>query len=243
MKKIIAGVLAAASVLSVSATAFAADKTVSKAGDITYDVAVTAPKIVLSLTMPAKMSAALNPYGADIVLAVNDDEAKTTVTNGIASAAYKVSNKSMDYGVYIDATATTTVTTTDKTKWTVAAAAPTDGTKGAQLALIGDNTIAALKTAAATVPTANKAATAAAQGCLVMDSTAKDKGLAAGGTQQKKVFYLKAATDAETPTDMYMGLYGALAKSTTTADVVWNEDDAINVNLILKVSAGGKTFA
>lgn len=251
MKKIIAGVLAAASMLSVSATAFATDKNVTKAGEVTYDVAVTSPKVVLNLVMPSKMAAALNPYGADIVID-NTDDTKTTVTNGIASAAYKVSNKSVDYGVYIDATATTTVTTSDKTKWAVKAEAPaTDGTKSAQLALVADDTVAKLQTKAkGTIPTTSTAATATAQGALVMNSTAPadtSKGLTAGQTQQKKVFYLKAATDADTPVDMYMGLFGALAKDGTKdskpVEVVWNEDDAINVALILKVSAGPKTLA
>ncbi|MDE6732018.1 MAG: hypothetical protein K2J77_03995 [Oscillospiraceae bacterium] len=248
MKKIIAGVLAAASMLAVSATAFATDKTVSKAGELTYDVAVTAPKVVLNLVMPAKMAAALNPYGADIKLDAADTPTVTTAT--IASTAYKVTNKSTEYGVYIDATAITTVTTTDKTPWKVEAkAAPTDGTKGAQLTLIGADTVADIKSAAeGTLKTASASASTSGQGVLVMDSTvAKSTTVAAGQTSQNKVFFIAAASNAETPTDMYMAFAGKLAKTPAgntdpTKEVEWKEDDAINVNLVLKVSAGPKAL-
>lgn len=256
MKKILAGVLAAASMLSVSATAFAAstDKNVTKAGELTYDVAVTAPKIVLNLVMPAKMSAALNPYGADIKLEPNDSSSTNTTKLGIASAAYKVSNKSTDYGVYIDATAITTITTTDKPNadktpaWGVVTTAITanSGVKNANMALMGFANVGAMKSTTAPAA-ANAKATATAQGALVLDSTvAADKtaGVAAGQTSAKQFMYLKAATDADTPTDAYMGFLGVLGSSKTdgSADVEWKEDDAINVNLVLKISAGPKTL-
>lgn len=251
MKKIIAGVLAAASMLSVSATAFASsnDKAVTKAGEVTYDVAVTAPKVVLNLVMPAKMTAALNPYGADIAL-----DKDNTTKNTIASAAYKVTNKSIDYGVYIDAKAITTITTTDKKKddgstaWAVVKTAipsTADGVKNANLALMGFAAVSAMKTA--TPAAANAKATGSAQGALVLDSTVeadKENGIVAGQTEQKQFMYIKAATDATTPAEAYMGFVGKLGESKAdgTADVVWNEDDAINVNLVLKVTAGPKTL-
>lgn len=247
MKKILAGVLAAASMLSVSATAFATttDKTVTKTGELTYDVAVTAPKIVLNLVMPAKMAASLNPYGAEIKMKT---DGSVVSKNGIASVSYSITNKSQDYGVYIDATAITTVTTSDKTKWPVKkTGAATDGTKGADLALIVSSTESAAKLAPTTQPSADAAMTASADGVLMMDSTAvadKTKGTVAGQTSLKKWAYIKAAT-GDTDADAgvaYMAFCGQLAKSSTTSEVVWNEDDAINVNLVLKVTAGPKTY-
>lgn len=250
MKKILASVLAAASILTmtVSASATTTDKNILKPGEVSYDVAVTAPKVVLNLVMPAKMSAALNPYGADIAL-----DKDNTTKNTIASAAYKITNKSTDYGVYIDATAITTITTTDKKKddgsnaWDVVTTAITanSGVKNANLALMGFSAVSAMKTA--TPAAAGAKATASAQGALVLDSTvAADKanGVVAGQTSQKQFMYLKAATDATTPAEAYMGFVGKLGDSKTdgTADVVWNEDDAINVNLVLKVTAGPKSL-
>lgn len=249
MKKILAGVLAVASMLSVSATALATDKNVTKPGEIEYDVAVTAPTVTLNLVMPAKLAAALNPYGAEIKL-----DADTTTTNTIASAAYKVTNKSTDYGVYIDAKAITTVSTPDKPvdgkpAWTVTADAlpsTADGVKNANLALMGFSAVSAMKTA--TPAAANAAASSSAQGALVLDSTVeanKETGVVAGQTESKKFMYIKAATDATTPGEAYMGFVGKLAESTADGkkEVVWNEDDAINVTLVLKVTAGPKKLA
>lgn len=246
MKKILAGVLAAASMLSVSATAFATttDKTVTKAGDVTYDVSVVAPKITLDLVLPAKIAAALNPYGAAIKYNPADDTA--TAGTGVVGTAHKISNKSVDYGVYIDASATTTITTTDKTKWVVnKTAADTDGTKGAAMALVA--AAAATGINPTTFPAAEKGAAATVDSVMYLDSTVvadRTNGVAAGQVSKKKFAYLKAATDASTPTDAYIGLTGKLAasKADGSADVVWNEDDAINVNLVLKISAGPKTF-
>lgn len=257
MKKILAGILASASLLAMSVSASAAtsttDKTVTKAGELTYEVAVTAPKVVLNLVMPAKMTAALNPYGADLKL----DAAETpkTTNAGIASVAYQITNKSEDYGVYIDATAITTITTSDKANadktpaWKVTGAAVTDGVKGAQLGLVGAKDVAGIKTLADAGAEITSTAQSAAEtfGSLAMDSSVpadKAKGIVAGQTKQSKVFYVKASKDGTDGT-MFMALVGNLAKSTTGDDakeVVWNEDDAINVNLVLKITAGPKTF-
>lgn len=258
MKKILAGVLAAASMLSVSVTAFATDKIVTKAGDVTYDVAVTAPKIVLNLTMPAKMSAVLNPYEATIVVTpeVKADSAKgisaasaVESTKKITSAGYKVSNMSEDYSVTIDATAITTVTTTDKEKWTVSTTAVTDGTKGANMAFMAAAAASDLNPTA--VPSAS-AKWASSKGTLVLDSTVeadKENGVAAGQTTQKGFAVVPAQTpksaDGSTPAKpgvTYLGFTGKLAgdKADGTASVEWKEDDAINIALVLKVNAGKK---
>ncbi len=259
MKKILAGILASTSLLAmtVSASAAAADKTVTKAGEVSYDVAVTAPKIVLDLVMPAKMAAALNPYGADLKLDLGGDEEDPaddiTTTAGIASVAYTITNNSLDYGVYFDATAVTTVTTSDEKPWSVTNTAVADGTKSAQMALVVAEDAGAIKTIAedaAGIPTASAAYDATAKkGILVMDSTEKEDaktGKVAGQTSQKKFMYLEAATpgatdaDPATPKTAAMAFIGKLAQSSATVDVEWKEDDAINVNLVLKVAAGPK---
>lgn len=267
MKKIIAGVLAAASVLSVSATAFAVDdKTVTKTGEVTYDVSATAPKVVLNLVMPAKMTAALNPYGADIKL--DAETTPTTTTGSIASLAYEVINKSEDYGVFIDATAITTITTTDPKKedksnaWDVVPdfIAKDTGVKNANMMLVGSDTAANLKTIAdngaedsafsATSLKSAAATNATTQGALVLDSTVKaDKtaGVVAGQTSQSKVLYVPASASG-TDGKAVMGFVGKLAETKPAAGqnpevpVVWNEDDAINVNLVLKVNVGPKSI-
>lgn len=266
MKKILAGVLAAASMLTVSATAFAAsnDKTVTKPGEVEYDVAVTAPTVVLNLVMPTKMSAALNPYGAEITVvpATKDAEGNAVAakTNkiGIVSTAYKVENKSEDYGVYLDATAITTITTTDKPNadktpaWGVVPEAITakSGVKNANLALMANDSADAL--AGLTKPAAaSSEAKSSAQGALVMDSTVKadsTKGVVAGQTTQKKFAFVKAQTpktdtEAAKPGEVYLGFVGVLGSSSTDKEVEWNEDDAITVTLVLKVTAGPKTLA
>ena len=253
MKKILAGVLAVATMLTMSLSASAAsnDKAVTKPGELTYDVAVTAPKVVLNLVMPAKMTAALNPYGAEITVvpgAAANDPATNKSTKGIASLAYKVTNKSTDYGVYLDATAITTITTTDKPNadktpaWSVSGTTVTAGTKGACMSLLALDTVADDAVAAA-----SKAATSSAQGALLLDSTvAADKanGIVAGQTKQAKMAFVKAATTGAGAADgvIYLEFAGDLAKSSSTDEVVWNEDDAINVNLVLKVVAGPKTL-
>lgn len=238
MKKIIASVLAAASVLSVSATAFAASDTkdVTKTGDITYDVSATAPKVTLKLVMPAKMAASLNPYGADIKL---DKEGKNTLKTGIASTAYEIINKTTDYGIAIDAKAITTVTTTDTTTWKVSATNVEDGTKAANMAFMSFKDAAAM---AADASWADASAAAdddldAQGGILVLDSDQTS------GTEQEGIVKLGAAANATTPASCVVGFVGVLAKSSTGKDakkVTWNEDDAINVNLVLKVNVGPK---
>ncbi len=253
MKKILAGILASTTLLAMTVSASAAaaptDKTVTKPGEVTYDVAVAAPKVVLNLVMPAKMTAALNPYGAEIILDAGtdatdpSDDAKTTT--GIASVAYGITNKSDKYGVWVDATAVTTVTTTDKTKWTVKELVT--GTKSAALSLVAANTAADLATVAADLTTANydKASDDSGtvkQGALKLDSTVaanKDTGIAAGQTNQKKFMFVPA-NDGTNDGQAYMAFLGDLQDDVDTIE--WTEEDSINVNLVLKISAGAKTI-
>ncbi len=252
MKKILAGVLAAASMLTMTVGASAAattttDKPIKAAGEVEYEVAVTAPKVVLDLILPAKITAALNPYGADLVLkaesAANANDAVTT-NAGIASVAYTITNNSVAYGVYLDATAKTT---TSSKNIVVKNAAPTANTKEAQLVLAGAADADGLKAIAdADLPTASAAFADPTQGVLVLDSTAEANtaaGLAAGQTKMKKFMFIPAAApganagDPATPSTAAMGFLGKLG---TGDDVEWGEEDAINVALILKVVAGPK---
>lgn len=234
-KKILAGVLAAASALSMSVSAFAADDTqsVTGNGELEYDVEVAAPTVVLNLVMPAKLEAALNPYGADIVVfAATDPKNNVTSSEGIVSTMYPIINNSTDYGVYIDATATTTVSGKD---WAVVDKdGDVDTKKNAQLSLVGvdDNT------SAPTYNGTSSAATGGAQGALALISGGDTK----GKTEQKKFMYLKAAevkTSSTTPTTSYLAFAGKLA---TGDDIEWTEDDTISVSLVLKISAGPKEF-
>lgn len=240
MKKILAGVLAGASLLTMTTSAFASEKKVAAAGDVEYDVAATTPKVVLNLIMPAKMSAALNPYGADIKLQAKveadadagieaQNEVATTV--GIASAAYKITNMSTDYGVIINASATTTVTAAKGETWAVKTTAPADGVKGAQMALITAADAEALKTVA-------EADLADGEGVMLLDSAK---------TVSKKEFVKLGGASVDetgdepvvTGTSAVIGFAGRLAKS-GAKDVEWTEEDAINVALVLKVVAGPK---
>lgn len=241
MKKILAGILASASLLTMTTSAFAATKEVKAAGDVEYDVAATTPKVVLNLIMPAKMSASLNPYKADIKLnadVVDEDgnvtTQATTTDAGIASLAYEITNMSLDYGIVIDATATTAVSTAKGETWAVKTTAPVDGTKGAQMALITADSVDDFKTLAESDMNDTTA------GALLLDS--------AKTVKAKKFINMSASgttTDADGNTvpagvTSYIGFAGKLADSNAAKDVEWTEDDAINVALVLKVVAGPK---
>lgn len=246
MKKILAGILASASLmataLSASASSYTPEsydsKVVSKAGEVTYDVAVTAPKVVLNITLPAKMKAALNPYGAEIALSTANKS-----TKGIASVAYEVTNSSKDYGVYLDGTAITTVTTSDTTKWKVTGTSVTAGTKGACMSLLALDSLEDDP-----VAETSKAFTSG-KGSLLLDSTVAanaTNGTVEGQTSQKKFGYVAAATESTATQKIYLVFAGDLAKSgtgSTPVEVEWKDDDAINVNLVLKVTAGPKTLS
>lgn len=252
MKKILAGVLAAASLMAMTVTASATTKDVTKATDISYTVAAKAPAVVLKLKMPAKLEATLNPFGADIKL--DKAETPTTTNAGIASVAYDVTNKSLDYGVFLSATAITTVGGTDKDtdgnyNWSVKkTAVKKDGTeKSAQMALVAVKDAGALKDLGeGTIPTAS-AKFASDKGVLMLDSTVTkddDKKIAAGQTSQDKFAYVAAATADVEEQKIVLGFIGALASSNDDdKPITWYDDDVINVNLVIKVTAGPKTLA
>ena len=238
MKRIIAGVLAALSVLSVSAPAFAADKNVVKPGEVSYDVVAANPKIVLNVALPAQMKAAINPYGSEF--AINDLNTIHT-TNGIVSVAYPVHNYDESYGIFIDASAVTT--TSEPQKWSVTTNTLTPGVKGANMAFTAsknENGIAQYSNVK------QSATSATAQGNMPLDSTVpadKEKGISKGQTSQQKVAYVPASADGETPSKIYIGFAGKLADDSADTVINWTEQDNINVNLVLKLVPAPKTLA
>lgn len=116
MKKILAGVLAAASILSVSATAFADDTTQTFTGTsqppangVSYDVSAdvsygTVDCILPAASVLAKSSVVVNPYGA-AVKSEKKDATKLTNTSFIASPYYMVLNNDTEGGLKVIATA------------------------------------------------------------------------------------------------------------------------------------------
>ncbi len=235
MKKLLAGVLAALSVLSVSAPAYAAEKNVTKPGEITYEVIAASPKITLNVVLPAQIKAALNPYGKDFQI----DELNTIHTqNGIVSVAYPVHNLDTNYGVFIDAVAVTTTSG----NWSVTTSALTDGVKGAKMSVTASDDEEGITQ----YSNVKKAATSATdQGNLPLDSTVpadKTKGTVKGQTSQQKLAYIPASSDGTTAQIIYIGFSGALAEDSADTPVNWTDTDAINVNLVLKLTPGPKTL-
>lgn len=237
MKKIMAGVLAVASVLSVSATAFAAPEAPAQTKEITapgvaeYEAGVGMMGAELSVELPAQMKAFLNPYGAEV--AVDAETTPTKSKEGIVSWAYEVVNNTADFGIMIDVKDAKVTPAAS-----VAIAAPgtaetkTDK-KTAALVLQAGNTAADATTYDDT-KTATAQATATAQGIFVFDTTAASK---------SKIAYAPAKTDAGAG-KVYLGLTGAINKVDATGeDFEWTEDDAITAAYTLKINPSAKTQA
>lgn len=119
MKKILAGVLAAASMLSVSATAFADDPVpttsavqgAAPAAGISYDVSADVSYGSVDCVLPAtsllaKTSVVVNPYGAAVKTPDETDPDTTiaTNTNFIASPYYTIKNNDKESGLKVIAT-------------------------------------------------------------------------------------------------------------------------------------------
>lgn len=228
MKKLIAGILAIAAILSVPVTASATTtKTVSKSNaELSYDVAATMPKVTVNLVMPSTIKAALNPYGVGVKF---DTDSWMESTMGIVSVSYPIVNKSKDYGVYFDAVAYTT-TSGD---WSVTKTPVTNGTKSANMSLTAGNTAEeVVENYSATA----SAASASDQGNLPLDSTVTD-----GRTSQQKFAYIPAAVSGSQK--IYIGFTGKLADDSDSTPVEWTDKDSINVSVILKVFPGPKTLA
>lgn len=241
IKKILAGVLAAASVMAMSATASAVEapdktKAVTKPGETEYEAGVGLLSAQLDVELPAQMKAFLNPYGATV--AVNEDTDASKIVNSkdnIVSWGYEVVNNTEDFGIFVDVKdlagkASTGITLKD--------AAPTAGAKEAWIALVGGKDAATAQGAAAIAPAAKTAVIAKAktseagvQSCLpVKADGSKDS--------QAKFVYCQAKDKAgtNTMTKGVIGITGILAKSSSTAEVEWTEDDEITLSYTLKIS-------
>lgn len=231
-KKILASVLAAASVLSVSATAFAADagvtapdktKTITKSGETEYEAEAGVLGVVLDVVLPAQMKAFINPYGAEV--AIDAQATATKSTDGIVSWAYEVVNNTADYGIIIDVKGAKATPSKDVSL--LSAAPGTTGAKSALIELKAGANQAGVKYAAG--DTASTAATTSAQGKLIFTATEQDLA---------KFAYAAPATT------IYIGITGALEKgSATTPAAEWTEDDTITCAYTLKINPAAKTQA
>lgn len=234
MKKILAGVLSAATVLSLSATAFAAPaapdttKAVTKPGETEYEAGVGMMSAELDVELPSAMKAFINPYGA--VVAVEEGASAATSNAGVVSWAYEVVNNTTDFGIMIDVKAGKVTPAA-----TVAIAAPgtaeTATAKTAALVLQAGATAAeATKYDKAKTASAQAAANGT-QGIFVFSTTADNK---------SKIAYAPAKTTA--PGKVYLGLTGAISKVDGAGeDLEWTEDDTITATYTLKINPSAKT--
>ena len=238
MKKILASLLAALSVLSVSVPAFASvEKTVKRPGEITYEVVAQRPNIVLNVVLPAQIKAAMNPYGNEFFI---DDLSTIHTQNGIVSVAYPIHNLDKNYGVFIDAVA---ITDTSGKGWDVTTKTLTAGKKEANMSLTASDTEEGIAAAYSNVK--KQATSATDQGNLPLDSTVVyDNGGKAmiGRTSQQKFAYVPASADGTTPSIIYIGFSGELSEDSADTPVNWTDTDFINVNLVLKLTPGPKTL-
>lgn len=236
MKKLIAGILAVTSVLSVSVSAQAAAvKTVTRPREMEYDIEAKRQKVVLNMVMPSKMKAAMNPYGCDMQV---DDLDTVESNNGIVSVAYPIENLDTNYGIFLDAYA---VTTTGGS-WDVTTSALTPGVKGANMAVTASNTEGGIPQYS---NVAKAATSATSQGNMPLDSTVpadKAKGTVKGETHQHKLAYVPASADGTTPGKVFIGFAGQLSEDSNDTIVNWTDSDTINVQLILKITPGPKTL-
>lgn len=239
MKKILAGVLSAATVLSLSATAFAAPaapdttKAVTKPGETEYEAGVGMMGAELDVELPSAMKAFINPYGA--VVAVEDGASAATSGEGIVSWAYEVVNNTTDFGIMVDVkTAKATVGTGLTLN---APGSVSDGTsatdKQVALVLQAGNT-AAEATKYDNTKIASAAATVVDQGIFVF---------AADAASKSKVAYAPAKS-GQTAGKVYLGITGEINKQYSdggnTEDLEWTEDDTITATYTLKINPSAK---
>lgn len=243
MKKILAGVLAAASAMAISTSAFAVEapdktKAVTKPGETEYEAGVTLMGAELDVELPAQMKAFLNPYGATV--SVNEDKDVTKIMktkNGIVSWGYEIVNNTQDFGIYVDVKDLKGKMTSKD--GSLKDAAPTAGSKEAWIAMVGGKDAATATGAAATAPAAISAVIAKA---ATTDNTGKQTCLpvkADGSADSASKFVYCQAKDkdgANTMTKGVIAFTGILAKSTSTSTVEWTEDDEITLTYTLKIS-------
>lgn len=218
MKKIMAGVLAVASVMAMSATAFAVEapdktKAISKPGTAEYEAGIGFLTAELDVELPGNMKAFLNPYGASV--AVTEETTPTKLNSNIVSWAYEVVNNTEDFAIAIDVV---DAVATPSTGVSIAASvAPTDTTKKAVVVLKSDADPSKLAYDSA-ADTTNKA------GCVVFTTTK---------ATQKKFASVPAKDATNGAGKTYIGITGAL---TSVDNVDWTEDDSITCTYTLKIN-------
>lgn len=242
MKKILAGVLAAASMLTVSATAFALEapdktKPITKPGEAEYEAGIGLMTAELDVELPGSMKAFLNPYGAevaitDVVETGNSDPA--TSTDGVLSWAYEVVNNTTDFGIAIDVKKGAVATpSTGVTISAPAAAAPT--TKAVMLQLMAGKAPSDIVFDGS--KSTSTACTTTAQGVYVFSSTASTDAFA-------NVAYAPAKDATNGAGKVYLGLVGNLGKKDATNKAIeWTEDDIVTATFTLKINPTAKTQA
>lgn len=246
IKKIMAGVLAAASVLAVSATASAVEapdktKAITKPGETEYEAGVSAMTAELDVELPAQMKAFINPYGAEVAISekVGTTEAVKT-TYGVLSWAYEVVNNTEDYGIMIDIKDGIATVPADVTLTTPAA---TLDDKKIGIALVSAKDAATLFPSTFAPATASAKAAATAGGKFVF-TNAK--------TSQPKFAYAPAKTKDDGAGKVYIGFQGIAGKKYAAADatkgiaagdpVDWS-DAEITCTYVLKINPAAKTAA
>lgn len=238
MKRFFAGALAAALILSNSAPVFA-DKamTIKEQGDVSYNLNAIKPDIVLNIVLPGDISIAMNPYGNRFLIFEDKD---SYTENGIVSVAYPILNYETDYGVFLDATA---VTITSSSKWVVSRDPVEPGIKGANMSFTASDTPEGIAQYSSEF---KMAASATSQGNLPLDSTVpynKKTGTPKGYTEQRKIAYIPASVDGETPGTVYVGFTGILAGDSDVMPIRWKEgEDEIKVKLVLKFNPASKYY-
>lgn len=99
-KKILSAILAGACTLSMtSIAAFAADETITAAGEKKYDVEAGYTAPVIDVTLPTELKAVINPYQ----IAIEVETGVNTGTDGIASPEYKIVNNDSTFGIKVGA--------------------------------------------------------------------------------------------------------------------------------------------
>ncbi len=245
IKKIVAGFLAFAAVMSISVPAFAVaapDKTkyITRPSEKEYEAYVEQLRVELDVEFPAQMRAYLNPYGAEV--AVSDDKYVTTkMKSGVLSWAYEILNYTRDYGIFIDAcdvrgTASKGIEFTDSVP-------ASQGEKQVYMALVfakDADTFSRLTGASAKTGTDENQKTA----YIPISETP---------SSQQKFGYIKGAVTG--CSRGVIGFVGNTSKqgstdnpSAPTKTTEWTDDDSITVDCILKigpapVSAAAGDFA
>lgn len=231
IKKILAGVLAAASVMAMSTSAFAVEapdktKALSKPGETEYEAGVAMLTAELDVELPAGMKAFINAYGASV--AVDEAETPTKISNGVLSWAYEVVNNTEDFGIMIDVKKGYKATPSKDVTVTAPSSSMAAG-KNVAVVLQSGSTVA-MATTYDSSKAASTAATATTAGYAVFASTEAAAAL-------EKFAYAPAKTEAAGAGKAYIAFTGAVGKAE------WTEDDTVTCTYTLKINPAKTTAA